>query len=237
MTIHAGTQMQLGHRGTGSGMSPRKIVLNESGSQMVPAGPVSCGPVHGREAMLTSLTAENMGTGRLEGCRAGNGPEPDACVEAGTPLTSIRDKRSLDSALQHHEQKSPEKGAGLDHLRVPPGGPGSQVMQAEMSWAKHAPVGDAQAWMHAPKTPAQATGGHHGIARKIAAGSRRDDPSNTHLSEDSTIHPVRAGAERPDTRPVRHALGLRRLALPADTARPPGLPLLPPPPPRGRRQR
>ena len=235
MTIHAGTQMQLGHRGTGSGMSPRKIVLNESGPQMVPAGPVSC--VHGREAMLTSLTAVDMGTGRLEGCRAGNGPEPDACVEAGTPLTLIRDKRSLDSALQHHEQKLPEKGADLDHLRVTQGGTGSQVMQAEMGWAKHAPVGGAQARMHAPKTPAPATGGRHGIARKIDAGSRRDDPSNTHLSADSTIHPVRAEAERPDTRPVRHALGLRRTALPADTARPPGLPLLPPPPPRGRRQR
>ena len=235
MTIHAGTQMQLGHRGTGSEMSPRKIVLNESGPRMVPVGPVSSGPVHGREAMLTSLTAEVMGTGRLEGCRAGNGPEPDACVEAGTPLTSIRDKRSLDSALQHHEQKLPEKGADLDHLRVTQGGTGLQVMQAEMSWAKHAPVGGAQARMHAPKTPAQATGGRHGIARKIAAGSRRDDPSNTHLSADSTIHPVRAGAERPDTRPVRHALGLRRPALPADTARPPGLPKSPPPC-RGRRQ-
>ena len=236
MTIHAGAQMQLGHRGTGSGMSPRKIVLNEHGPRMVPAGPVSCGPVHGREAMLPSLTVEDMGVGRLEGCRAGNGPESDACVEVGTPLTPTRDKRNLDSALQHHEQKLPQKGADLDHLRVTPGGTGPQVMQFEMNRAKHVPVGGTQARMHAPKTPAQAAG-RHGIARKIAAGSRRDDPSNTHLSADSTIHPVLAGAERPDTRPVRHAPGLRRLALPADTARPPGLPLPPPPPPGGRRQR
>ena len=211
MTIHAGAQMQLGHRGTGSGMSPRKIVLNEHGPRMVPAGPVSCGPVHGREAMLPSLTVEDMGVGRLEGCRAGNGPESDACVEVGTPLTPTRDKRNLDSALQHHEQKLPEKGADLDHLRVTPGGTGPQVMQFEMNRAKHVPVGGTQA-----RGPGQ---GQCDTMRV----EERTYPCPTRDGQPYVQTTVRDGA-------------LHYLGLSADTARPPGLPKSPPPC-KGRRQR
>ena len=153
--------MQLGCRGTGSEMSPRKIVLNEPGPQMVLKGPVSCGPVHGRGAMLPSFIVEDMDKGRLEGCRAGNGPEPDVCVEDRTPLTPNRGKCSLDSALKHHEQKLPGKGADLDRLRVTQGGIEPQVIKAEMSRVKHAPVGGTQARMNPSETPAQAMVGPH----------------------------------------------------------------------------
>ena len=91
------------------------------------------------------FTVEDMGKGRLEGCRVGNGPEPDACVEVGTLLTPTRGKCSLDSALKHHEQKLPGKGAVLDRLRVTQGGTGPQVIKAEMSRVKHAPVGSMRA--------------------------------------------------------------------------------------------
>ena len=234
--IHGGTQMQLGHWGIGSGMSPRKIVLNEPGPQRVLEGPVSCDPVHGRGTTLPSLIVEDMGKGRLEGCRAGSGPEPDACIEVGTPLTPIGGICSLDSALKHHEQKLPGQGADLDRLRVTQGGIGPQVSKAEMSWAKHAPVGS----LGGPPMkiddgrPCGRAGALDAAPSQSGDNGQGQGQHDTMGVEEMTCPcPIHDG--QPYVRTTVRDEVLHYLGLSAHTARPPGLPKSPPPC-KGRRQ-